>query len=95
MSFILSSTPNLTSIQVLHILLAWEPIESLTSAGQRMEVQNSGAFIAAAIAHASIPRPDVAAGLVHPCSESKDVSEGVRFKGKMVSRCSGPVKHQT
>lgn len=94
MSFILSSTPNLASIQALHILSTWEPIESLTSAGQRMEVQNGGALIAAAIAHASILRLDAAAEFAHSCPESKDVPEDVRFKAKMVSRYSDPVKHQ-
>ena len=95
MSFILSSTPNLASIQALHILSTWEPIESLTSAGQRMEVQNGGALIAAAIAHASVLRLDATAEFVHSCSESKDVPEDVRFKANMVSRCNDPVKHQT
>lgn len=86
MSFVLSSTPNLASIQALHILSTWEPIESLTSAGHRLEVQDGGALIAAAIAHASALKLDVAAEFVHSCSESKDVPEHVAFKAKMVSR---------
>ena len=86
MNFILSSTPNLASIQALHILSTWEPIESLTSAGQHMEVQNGGALIAAAIAQASTLGLDAAAEFVHSCSESREVSEDVKFKAKMVSR---------
>lgn len=85
MSFILSSTPNMASIQALHILSTWEPIESLTSAGQRMEVQNGGALIAAAIAHASTLRLDAAAEFVRSHSRPKDVSEDVKFKARMVS----------
>lgn len=95
MSFVLSSTPNLASIQALHILSTWEPIESLTSAGQRMEVQNGGALIAAAIAHALVLRLDAAAEFVHSCSESRDVPEDMKFRAKMVSRRDDPVKHQT
>jgi len=95
MSFILSSTPNLASIQALHILSTWEPIESLTSAGQRMEVQNSNALIAAAIAHASTLRLDVAAEFVRSHSESKDVPEDVKFKAKMVSGCNNLAKPET
>jgi hypothetical protein len=94
MSFILTSTPNLASIQALHILSTWEPIESLTSAGQRMEVQNAGALIASAIAHASTLRLDAAAEFVHSCPESKDVPQDVRFKARMVSGCNDPVKHK-
>ena len=60
-----------------------------------MEVQNGSALIATAIAHASILRLDAAAEFLHPCSGSKDVSEDVRFKAKMVSRCNDPVKHRT
>lgn len=82
MNFVLSSTPNLASIQALHILSTWEPIESLTSAGQRIEVQGGGALIAAAIAHASTLKLDVAAEFR---SESKDIPEDVNFKAKMVS----------
>jgi hypothetical protein len=91
MSFILSSTPNLASIQALHILSTWEPIESLTSTGQRMEVQNGGALIAAAIAHASVLRLDAAAEFVH---SHPDVSSDVKFKAKMVSRRNGPTEHK-
>ena len=86
MNFILSSTPNLASIQALHILSTWEPIESLTSAGQRAEVQCGGALIAAAIAHASTLRLDVAAEFVRSRSEVKDIPEDVKFKAKMVSK---------
>jgi hypothetical protein len=85
MSFILSSTPNLASIQALHILSTWEPIESLTSTGERMKVQNGGALIAAAIAHASVLRLDAAAEFVHSHS---NVSDDVKFKARMVSRCN-------
>ena len=85
MSFILSSTPNMASIQALHILSTWEPIESLTSVGQRVEVQNGGALIAAAIAHASTLRLDAAAEFVRLHSGSKDVPEDVNFKARMVS----------
>ena len=95
MSFVLSSTPNLASIQALHILSTWEPIESLTSAGQRIEAQNGGALIAAAIAQASVLKLDAAAEFVHSCSELGDVPEDVRFKARMVSRRDDPVKHQT
>lgn len=95
MSFILSSTPNLASIQALHILSTWEPIESLTSAGQRMEVQGGGALIVSAIAHASMLRLDVAADSVYSRSEPKDVPEDVRFKAKMVSGCDNLVKYWT
>lgn len=95
MNFILSSAPNLASIQALHILSTWEPIESITSAGQRMEVQNGGALIASAIAHASTLGLDAAAEFVHSHSESKDVPGDVRFKAKMVSRWNNPIKYQT
>jgi hypothetical protein len=85
MNFILSSTPNLASIQALQILSMWEPIESLTSVGQRMEVQGGGALIAAAIAHASTLKLDSAAEFVHSHSEPKDIPEDVKFKATMVS----------
>ena len=86
MNFVLSPTPSLASIQALHILSTWEPIESLTSVGQRMEVQGGGALISAAIAHASTLKLDVVAELVHSCSDSKDIPEDVKFKAKMVSQ---------
>jgi len=95
MSFILSSTTNLASIQALHILSTWEPIDdSLTSTGQRTEVQSGRALTAAAIAHASTLRLDAAAEFVHFHSRLKDVTEDVRFKAKIVSRCGNPVKRQ-
>ena len=93
MTFILSSTPNLASIQALHILSTWQPIESWTSPGQQMEVQNGGALIAAAIAHALNLRLDTAAEFSHSHPESEDIHEDVRFKAKMVSKFSGPMKH--
>ena len=94
MNFILSSTPNLASIQALHILSTWEPIESLTSTGQRMEVQNGGALIASAIAQASTLRLDTVAEFFQSHSESKSMSEDVKFKAKMVSRCGNLVEHK-
>ncbi|KAF9648168.1 hypothetical protein BDM02DRAFT_2341770 [Thelephora ganbajun] len=90
MNFILSSTPNLASIQALHILSTWEPIESLTSVGQRMGAQNGGALIAATIAHASILRLDAAAEFVYCHPESNGLPEDVKFKAKMV-RCDSPL----
>ena len=86
MNFVLSSTPNLASIQALQILSTWEPIESLSTAGQRVEVQSGGALVSAAIAHASTLKVDAAAEFVHSCSESNDIPEDVKFKAKMVSK---------
>lgn len=84
MSFILSSASNPASIQALHILSTWEPIESLTSAEHPAGAQNGGALIAAAIAHALTLRLDAAAEFVHSRSKSEDVHEDVRFKAKIV-----------
>jgi len=52
-----------------------------------MEVQNGGMLIAAAVAHASILRLDVAAGFVASHSGAKDTLEAVKFKAKTVSGC--------
>lgn len=59
-----------------------------------MEVQNGGALIATAIAHALILRLDVAAEFVRSHSESKDVPEDVKFKAKMVSGCNNLVESE-
>lgn len=86
MNFILSSTPNLASIQALQILSMWEPIESLTSVGPRVDAQGGGALIAAAIAQASILKLDVAAEFVHSRAELKNIPDDVKFKAQMVSK---------
>ena len=60
-----------------------------------MEVQNGGALIAAAIAHALTLRLDVAEEIAHSHSGSKDVPEGVRFKARMVRERDNPARYQT
>ena len=59
-----------------------------------MEVQNGGALIAAAIAHASFLRLDAAAEFVDSHPELKETPEDVKFKAKMVSGCNSLTKHE-
>jgi len=78
-----SPTPNPASVRALYIFSTWKPIESLTLAGRRMEVQNGGTLTTAAIRGWMLRW-----GFFSSHSESRNAPEDAKFKAKAVNGCN-------